>query len=127
MREEHNFRSPRNLFEKLLRESDNLEKVTSGDNFFNFIATACALKEWMKKSPEMSTEVLKRFLKRVSQHKSLNICRDILSGKAEFKLVIGDSVNEERLIIGDLNYDPIEVKNEILELFALHFRIKGQS
>ena len=44
---EHDFTHPRNLYEKLERDSSLLDIDTNGDNFFNFIATACHLPKWI--------------------------------------------------------------------------------
>lgn len=125
MREEHNFSSPRNLFEKLVRESEKLDLTMSGDNLFNFISTACALKEWMKKSPDFSTEVVKRFIKRVTKDKTLNMCKELLSGKQKFSIVVDQNSGVQQLILNDEVFDPLQVKNEILELFSVHFKVKG--
>ncbi len=125
MREEHKFNSPRNLFEKLVRESEKLDITLDGDNLFNFICTACALKEWMKKSPDFSAEVVKRFLKRVSKDETLTMCKDLLTGKHEFSIIIDGTNGVYQLVVDEIIYDPYKVKNDILDLFSVHFKVKG--
>ena len=46
------FNTPRDLFEKLKRESVRLDQEVNGDNLFNFVTTAWHLgADWIRKGP----------------------------------------------------------------------------
>ncbi len=63
MAQSYNFQTPRNLYEKLCRDSEKLDVVIDGDYMFNFISTAHHLQDWIKNSPLISSTTIKRFLK----------------------------------------------------------------
>lgn len=122
MKEVHDFTTPRNLYEKLIRDSERLEKELSGDNIFNFMATAHRLQMWIKKSPMAQHETIKRLLRTASRNPSIKECCSILDGKKSFKLVFeGDS---PKLYIDENVYDPFALKNEIVTIFNSYFNVK---
>ncbi|MCF8260946.1 MAG: hypothetical protein K9J12_09240 [Melioribacteraceae bacterium] len=146
----HEFKTPRNLYEKLIREYEQLDMVISGDNFFNFASTVTSTLEFIKKS-DPSTG-MKRFLSRASRDEKVKLCKDILSSKKTFRVEIIDETAHEgatfkhnripedydihhkntdtrkfSLIFDGNTYDPFEFKEEILSLFDLYFKVKGQS
>ena len=63
----HEFLTPRNIFEKLIRDYEQLDIRVSGDNFFNFISTAYHLQHWIKNSPVHETEQGKRLAKKAAK------------------------------------------------------------
>ncbi len=124
MKSEHNFTTPRNLFEKLLRDSDRFDKEPNGDNFFDFIATAYHLKEWIKKSPISSHETTKRMLRKVSRHPLMKKCCNLVDGDSTFVFEVEDEKNSAVLKSNEETFNPFEVKNEILDLFKDYFEVK---
>jgi hypothetical protein len=124
MKSEHNFTTPRNLFEKLLRDSDKFDKEPNGDNFFNFITTAYHLKEWIKKSPISSHEATKRMLHKVSRHPLMKKCCGIVEGDSTFVFEVEDGNNSSVLKVGEEIFNPSDAKNEILNLFKDYFEMK---
>lgn len=124
MKEEHNFTTPRNLFEKLLRDSDKFDNEPNGDNFFNFVATAYHLKNWIKKSPIASHETTKRLLKKISHNPVMKKCCDFIDGDVTYIFEKDDSSGEISLKINDEVFNPFEVKNEVLDLYREYFEIK---
>ncbi len=123
MKKEHHFTSPRNLFEKLLRDSDKYTQEPNGDNFFNFIATAYHLQEWIKKSPIASHETTKRLLKKVSHNSTIQYCCEIIEGSKGYVFEIGDN-NSTTLFVEDEQYNPSEIIDEVLNLYKEYFEIK---
>jgi len=123
MKAEHNFLTPRNLYEKLLRESERLEKDPNGDNFFNFITTAYHLREWIKKSPISTNETAKRVLKKISHNVFMKQCCQVVEGDNHFIFRI-DKGGKAIIIFDNNEWDPIKAKEEILQLFESYFKIK---
>ena len=122
MKEVHDFTTPRNLYEKLIRDSERLEKELSGDNLFNFMATAHRLQMWIKKSPMAQHETIKRLLRKASRNPSIKECCSILDGKKSFKLVFeGDSA---KLFVDETEYNPLDLKDEIVSIFNNYFNVK---
>ena len=144
----HDFLTPRNLYEKLIRDYEQLDITVSGDNLFNFVSTAYHLLEWTKNHPVPATEILNRFMKRVADDKNIKICRDIASSDKTFVLEIsGDTLDESdfkpcspkpikdrdaykigtrkyTLKIDDLEIDPFEFKEEVMKLYDVYYKIK---
>lgn len=143
----HEFTTPRNVYDKLVRDYEHLDMVVSGDNFFNFISTASFLLEWLKNAQQ--NETLSRFVKRLSRNPYIKICKDILNFKCTYTITIEDQNIEEgaifehvrlpedydlpayqnksrnfTLIIGDKTYDIFKFKEEIMNLFNVYFKIK---
>ncbi len=124
MTKTHNFNSPRNLYEKLLRDADKLEKDLNGDNFYNFISTAYHLKNWINHSPIGSHESVKRLLKRISKDPTLNLCSKIIDAEDFFIFEIDSENNKASVLIEDKKFDPIQVKKSILDLYENYFMVK---
>jgi hypothetical protein len=145
----HNFETPRNIFEKLIRDYEQLDMVVNGDNMFNFVSTAFHMQEWIKSSPIYETEAVKRLVRKASHDKYLKICNDIICAKTYYKVEIDDPDLPEgeepnfnvlpekfdldsykdgskkfRFIVGDDELDPFEFKEEIKELYSTYFKIK---
>jgi len=118
----YNFQTPRNIFEKLHRDSLRLEEVMDGDYMFNFISTAYHLKEWIKKSPVKSSTVVKRFLKRLNQDENLKICGEILSASKHF--VVSPIEEGCQLNVDGVCIDAKRFKNDIMELYDIFFKLK---
>ncbi|MCF8241201.1 MAG: hypothetical protein K9J16_07430 [Melioribacteraceae bacterium] len=146
----HEFQNPRNLYEKLIRDYEQLDMVISGDNIFNFVTSAYLILEWVKKCDV--SEGMKRFLKRASSDKNVKICKDILFCKKKFTVFIEDPNLEDGsefkhkrrvseydihaykngtkkflLRIDDEEYDPFQFKEDIIELYDVYFKLKGYS
>lgn len=144
----HDFQTPRNLYEKLIRDYEQLDETVSGDNLFNFISTAYHLLEWTKKSSVPASEVLNRFIKRVTDDKNIKLCQDIATSKKTFVLEIsGDTLEESDfkpcspkaikdidakkvgtrkfvLKVENDDYDPYEFKEEVMELYHVYYKKK---
>ena len=145
----HDFQTPRNIFEKLIRDSDKLDNRVSGDAIFNFILTAYHFQEWIKKSPIESTESVKRLLRKAANHKYIKLCKDIITAKVHFNVEIDDPTVTEgseidfdakqdkpdsqsyedksksfTLLVSEDKYDLFEFKNEIVSIFTGYFQIK---
>jgi len=118
----YNFQTPRNIFEKLQRDSNRLDKVMDGDYMFNFISTAYHLQEWIKKSPVKSSVAVKRFVKRLNQDENLKICGEILSASKHFMV----SPVEEgcQLNVDGVCVDAEKFKKDIMELYDVFFKLK---
>ncbi|MBN1299615.1 MAG: hypothetical protein JW995_00205 [Melioribacteraceae bacterium] len=119
----HDFSSPRNLYEKLLRDAQRLSSDITGDNIFNFVSTAFHLQHWIKNSPLVGSEVMKRILRRISSSEYIKHCQNIARAKEHFKIQIKSDVTAD-LIIGDEKVDLHHFKEEILELYSNYFKVK---
>ena len=122
MVQSYNFQTPRNLYEKLCRDSEKLDVVIDGDYMFNFIATAYHLQDWIKKSPLKSSTTIKRFLKRLYEDENLKICRNVVSAQSHFQ--INPSEHGCQLKVEDICIDAADFKNEIIEMYELFFKLK---
>ncbi len=143
----HEFTTPRNLYEKLVRDYEHLDMVVSGDTFFNFVSTACYLHEWLKNAPQ--SEVLTRFVSRVSRDSNFKLCKDILAFKVTFTVIIeAPEIPEDTdfehirtpesydlaayqndtkkflIIVGAEQIDVFKFKEEVINLFNLYFKVK---
>lgn len=117
------FQTPRNLYEKLHRDSEKLDVIIDGDHLFNFISTAHHLQDWIKKSPLSASTTIKRFMKRLGSDNNLKICGDIVSASSNFE--VNPFVSGCQLKVGDICVDAKDFKNEIMELYEVYFKIKG--
>lgn len=124
MKEVHDFSTPRNLYEKILRDSDRLDSEISGDNLFNFMATAYRLQAWIKKSPMAQHETIKRLLRKASRNPFMQNCAAVLEGKKHFALEVDDDNPHPILAIEDERFNPIEFKNELKAIFDSYFHQK---
>jgi len=143
----HEFSTPRNMFEKLIRDYEQLDFRVNGDNIFNFLSTAYHLQEWIKNAPIHSTQQGKRLVSKASNKDCIKLCGDILSAKKAFKVIINDpraqsepdytkkpkiydgehyksGTKEYKLVVGDKEYDPFQLKDEIMEIYKTYFHIK---
>ncbi len=123
MKAEHNFLTPRNLYEKLLREAERLNNEPNGDNFFNFIATAYHLEEWIKKSPISSNETAKRILRKISRNPFMKQCCKVVEGQSHFIFRVRKD-GSIKIVIDEVEWEPKKIKDEILQLFETYFKIK---
>ena len=121
----HNFHTPRNLFEKLIREAEQLEATISGDNVLNFMLTVNHLPEWISKSPMSKNEVVKRFQKRLASDPNVKLCQNIVNGTMPFSVVLDSSKCSAKLKVDDEQYDILKFKDEIMDLFSVYFKVKG--
>ncbi len=145
----HNFETPRNIFEKLVRDYEQLDMVVNGDNMFNFVSTAYHMQEWIKRSPIYDTESVRRLVRKASHDKYIKLCSDIISAKIHYQVIIDDPSLPEgeepdfnvvpekfdldsykdgskkfKFIVGDEEIDPFEFKEEIKDLYSTYFKIK---
>jgi hypothetical protein len=123
MTQTYDFQTPRDLYEKLCRDSEKLEIVADGDHLFNFISTAHHLQDWIKKSPLKSSTTIKRFLKRLGHDDNLKICSQIVCADSHFTI---DPKKEGcQLKVGDKCIDAHNFKKEIMDLYEVFFKLKG--
>lgn len=119
----HDLSTPRNLYEKLRRDNEILDREINGDNLFNFISTAFHLQHWIKNSPLVASEVMKRILKRITRDEYIKHCRDIARAKEHFKVKI-DSTGNTSMSVGESELDIDEFRNEIVSLYGTYFKQK---
>ncbi len=123
MAELHDFSAPRNLYEKLIRDSEKLDLQVNGDNVFNFVSTAFHLQHWIKNSPLISSEVVKRILRRIGRDKYIKHCQAIARAKEHFSVEVNE--NTAILIIGSERIDMKDFKSEIMQQYGNYFQVKG--
>ncbi len=123
MNEIHDFGTPRNLFEKLRRDNEKLNENISGDNVFNFVSTAFHLQHWIKNSPLISSEVMKRILRRIGRDGYIKHCQNIARAKEHFKVEV-DNAGKATMAIGNEEIDVNDFRNEILSLYGNYFNLK---
>ena len=123
MTQSYNFQTPRDLYEKLCRDSEKLDIVIDGDHLFNFIATAHHLKDWIKNSPLKDSTTIKRLFKRLNHDDNLTICADIVTADSHFEISPTDEGCE--LKVGENCVDANDFKDEIMELYESFFKLKG--
>ncbi|MBU2492698.1 MAG: hypothetical protein KJ571_08755 [Bacteroidetes bacterium] len=149
MKATHDFQTPRNIFEKLIRDYEHLDRLVSGDAMFNFVSTAYHFQEWIKNSPLKTSEPVKRLLRKTASHKYIKLCKDIVTAKKNYQVIIDDpSLPEGHEIdftkfpstfdkfsyekgdknfvfkVGDEEIDPFQFKEEILQLYSTYFQVK---
>lgn len=122
MAELHDFSNPRNLYEKLIRDGEKLNVEVNGDNVFNFVSSAFHLQHWIKNSPLIGSEVMKRILKRISRDESIKLCESIARAKQSFMVELDE--NGSRIIVGDLSIDVFEMRNHIINQYDSYFKSK---
>ena len=145
----HNFETPRNIFEKLIRNDEQLDMFMNGDNMFNFVSTAYHLQEWIKRSPMQTTEQVKRLVKQALQNRYIKICKLIITAKVHYKIIIDDPKLVDghepdyttrptksdnlcyydgskifKFVVDGVEYDPFEFKQEIVNLYSTFFKVK---
>jgi len=123
MAEIHEFESPRNLYEKLVRDSQRLEKEVNGDNFFTFVSTAVVLQPWIKNSPLSSAETMNRIMRKIVHDSNYKLCKDIAEAKSLFKLEVSDD-NKATIHVGKDKIDVFEFHSHIMNLFDNFFKQK---
>jgi hypothetical protein len=144
------FTSPRDLLEKLRRDSEKLKSEVNKDNLFNFVVTAWHLgRDWIKRSaiplPAMEAERVK-----MMSEPEMKICGDIANatkhsardrnaittnlihhppatfGQAVFGLShFGDGRGTYTLVVGSTNYDLDLWRERVLELYEDFFQKHG--
>ncbi len=119
----HDFGTPRNLYEKLHRDNEKLEEEINGDNLFNFISTAFHLQHWIKNSPLISSEVMKRILRRIGKDRYVLHCRNIARAKEHFRVTV-DNNGKALMSVGEEDIDVDEFRNEIVSLYETYFKQK---
>ena len=149
MKINHTFDSPRNIYEKLIRDSEALDIRINGDNMFNFLSTAFHIQAWLKNSPITDTEQGKRLLKKASKEDWMKVCKDVISAKNSFSIEIDDPTlldgaepdfttkpkvydivhykngsKKFRFYLGSVEYDPYELKDQIIECYSVYFQAK---
>jgi hypothetical protein len=120
----HNFSTPRNLYEKLLRDAEKMDQNLNGDNFFNFMATANHLITWIKKSPLSSSEEVKRLMRKLTKSEEYKLCCDLLDFKKSYSIEVDESDSQAYLKTEDGFHSPFELRNKILNEFSTYFQIK---
>lgn len=145
----HEFLTPRNIFEKLIRDYEQLDIRVSGDNFFNFLSTAYHLQHWIKNAPMHETEQGKRLEKKAAKEDCIKLCKEIVTAKKNYKIIIDDtSLSDEneidytkppakhdiksyndgsktfKLFVDGEEFDIYKLKDEIMEVYKTYFQIK---
>ncbi len=118
----HDFSAPRNLFEKLLRDSERLNRELSGDSIFNFVSTAFHLQHWIKHSPLISSEVVKRLLKRIGGDENIKLCQAIARADRHFKVEITGESSIIRVGDDEVNLD--DFRKNVIQLYSNYFSVK---
>lgn len=143
----HEFSTPRNIFEKLIRDYEQLDIRVNGDNIFNFVSTAYHLQEWVKQAPIHSSQRGKRLVSKVIGEDCIKLCRDIITAKKTYKIVIDDpraqsepdytkkprvndvehykkGTKEYKFIVGKEEHNPFDFKEKIMDLYKTYFQKK---
>lgn len=143
----HEFSTPRNIFEKLIRDYEQLDIRVNGDNVFNFVSTAYHLHEWVKRAPIHTSQQGKRLVEKAVGKDCIKLCREIITAKKTYKIIIDDPraqtepdytkkprvMDREhyekghkhyKFIIGDKEYDPFEFKESVMNIYKPYFQIK---
>ena len=143
----HEFSTPRNIFEKLIRDYEQLDIRVNGDNVFNFVSTAHHMQEWIKKAPMHATQQGKRLVAKATSKSCIKLCKEMVTAKKTYKVVINDprahsepdytkkprindvehykkGTKEYTLIVGDKEYDPFELKEEVMDIYKTYFKKK---
>lgn len=143
----HEFSTPRNIFEKLIRDYEVLDIRVNGDNVFNFLSTAYHLQEWIKNAPIHSTQQGKRLVSKASGKDCIKLCKEVITAKKTYSVIINDphaqneqdytklpniydaehyksGTKEYKLIVGDKEYNPFKLKEEIMDIYKTYFQIK---
>jgi len=119
----HEFKCPRNLYEKLTRDHQRLAEEYSGDNLFSFASTVVHLQPWIQNSPLSSKETMRRLMRKISKHPYLKICKSITSAKSVFVLELCD--NEGAILhVDDEQIDVDQFRNDLLGLYDTFFKSK---
>jgi len=84
--------NPRDLFEKLKRDGQNLEQGVNSDRFFNFVITAYHICDWIKNNPNIRGAIKDDVDKTVRKDRNIAICKDITNASKHFKLNYDDNV-----------------------------------
>ena len=149
MKATHDFQTPRNIFEKLIRDYEHLDRLVSGDAIFNFVSTAHHFQEWIKNSPLSSSEPVKRMLRKASSNKNIKLCKEIVCAKKNYQIIVEDPnlpddhemdftnfpIKHDKLSyedgskkfvfkVGEDEIDPFQFKEEIMRLYSTYFQIK---
>ena len=149
MKATHDFQTPRNIFEKLIRDYEHLDLLVSGDAMFNFVSTAYHFQEWIKNSPLQSSEPVKRLLRKTSSHKYIKLCKEIISAKKNYQIIVEvpnmpegfeldftkipskhdkhsyeDGSKKFVFKVGEEEIDPFQFKEEIMQLYSTYFQQK---
>ena len=96
----YHFNSSQDIFEKLQRDSEILERETSGDGVFNFVITAYSLWDWIQKDPEFKSVLNDTLKKKIWQNKYFRVCRDLANASKHMEITYKPSVSETRLTGG---------------------------
>lgn len=87
----YGIRNANDLFQKLKRDANALEKECASDNFFNFVVTAYHLCDWTEKDPTCP-RAARNDVFRVRQQTCIDVCRDIANASKHFELNYNDPI-----------------------------------
>ena len=73
------------LYQKLRRDADRLEKLVTPDDFFNFVITAHSLCDWAERDPSLSSTA-HAAVANVRVTSWMQICRDLANGSKHFEV-----------------------------------------
>lgn len=81
----YGFESAQDMLDKLRREHQRLQAEVTSDNFFNFVATAYHLLEWVERDPKVPATA-KTNLSSVRSASCIAACRDLTNASKHFSL-----------------------------------------
>lgn len=145
------FSTPRDLLEKLERESARLEQEVNGDNLFNFVTTAWHLgADWLRRGPAKLSPAMEADRLLLVNNPLLQICRDINNASKHFSLnynplttdvihrppailgemilglsLLGDARGSYILVAGGQEYDLDEWRAGVVQLYESFFQKYG--
>lgn len=143
----HEFSTPRNIFEKLIRDYEQLDIRVNGDNIFNFVSTAYHLHEWIKNAPIHSSQQGKRLVQKAVGEECIKLCKQIITAKKNYRIEIDDpkshaepdytkrprvtdrehyekGIKKFKFFVGDKENDPFDFKENIMNIYKPYFQIK---
>ena len=78
----YGLRTPRDLFEKLMRDAALLNDEVTSDRFFNFVLTGYSIIDWLKHEPSVSAGDVQSMYK----NPWIRVCGELANASKHFKL-----------------------------------------
>lgn len=115
----YSFQNPRDLFEKMERDAAALDDCVTGDKAFNFVITACHIRDWIMSSSD--TQEIKDALKTLTNNKSFQLCRDLTNASKHMEItkyepLAEDASSSQGFGVGRFGKGPCGIGEESIEI-----------
>ena len=142
----YSFKSAKDLFAKMQRDAEALEKCVSGDAAFNFVITAYHIKDWVKATNPGMGRKAKQDLQSLFNNKYFQLCRDLANASkhmdiTRYDVTMADITSNQGFGVGRFGKGPfgvgeesikvtsssgeevdiLKLKDEVLELWRVYF------